>query len=451
MALHARYASEGVDPADVAGQAHHWWEALGPSEAAWVWEDAARLAAMRRLAFQAHLAAGRRLADRNAYEEAVTAYERALVLADEPAATAEAEGRIGDAYAKLARGDEAWEHALRAIDVLKQSGADVPAAQYVAPLAIATWNWGFFQRMPSEGEVLAVLAEGEAAARTQDDDAALAQMILGRAAFTERLTGTEEVEAMLLRDEPEHVADAMQRLAQLYMLNGRIGRSVELYRVAFEDLVARGAVINEPEAMLWYAVAVLNAGDAERAGRLADKLIAEATHRSAHTKQHGYGLAALVSLCRGEFHDVIRMGDDIRALAANPDSTFCLLGSVAIGYHAIAEILAGRPLPADVDDQVRRTDACLRTDAGELRDASEGDDRRRGCPHRRPLGVRARHPVARPCARARRVRHHAGRRPDDPRTLGGSAARSRAPRRVQSRRSAAGRRDGNRDPRGTGP
>ena len=355
MALHARYASEGVDPADVAGQAHHWWEALGPSEAAWVWEDAARLAAMRRLAFQAHLAAGRRLADRNAYEEALTAYERALVLADEPAATAEAEGRIGDAYAKLARGDEAWEHALRAIAVLKQSGADVPAAQYVAPLAIATWNWGLFQRMPSEGEVLAVLAEGEAAARTQDDDAALAQMILGRAAFTERLTGTEEVEAMLLRDEPEHVADAMQRLAQLYMLNGRIGRSVELYRVAFEDLVARGAVINEPEAMLWYAVAVLNAGDADRAGRLADKLIAEATHRSAHTKQHGYGLAALVSLCRGEFDDVVRMGDDIRALvAANPDSTFCLLGSVAMGYHAIAEILAGRPLPADVDDQVRR-------------------------------------------------------------------------------------------------
>ena len=147
----------------------------------------------------------------------------------------------------------------------------------------------------------------------------------------------------------------MQRLAQLYMLNGRIGRSVELYQMAFEDLVARGAVINEPEAMLWYAVAVLNAGDAARAGRLADKLIAEATHRSAHTKQHGYGLAALVSLCRGEFDDVVRMGDDIRALvAANPDSTFCLLGSVAMGYHAIVEILAGRPLPADMDHQVLR-------------------------------------------------------------------------------------------------
>ena len=123
--------------------------------------------------------------------------------------------------------------------------------------------------------------------------------------------------------------------------------------MAFEDLVARGAVINEPEAMLWYAVAVLNAGDAARAAQLADKLIAEAAHRSAHTRQHGYGLAALVSLCRGEFDDVIRRGDDIRALvAANPDSTFCLMGSVAIGYHAIAEILAGRPLPADIDDQV---------------------------------------------------------------------------------------------------
>ena len=355
MALHARYATDGVDPADVEAGAHHWWEALGPAEAAWVWEDAARLAAMRRLAAHAHLGAGRRLADRNAYEEAVTAYERALVLADEPDATAEAETRIGEAYAKLARGDEAWEHALRGIEANKGSGSAVPAARYVAPLAIATWNWGYFQRMPPEADVLALLAEGEAAARTQGDDAALAQLILGRAAFTEQLTGTDEVEAMLRRDEPERFADAMQRLAQLYMLNGRIGRAVELYRVAFEDLVARGAVINEPEAMLWYAVAALNAGDAARAARLSDRLISEATHRSAHTKQHGYGMAALVSLCRGELDDVIRRADDIRALvAANPDSTFCLLGSLAMGYQAIAEVLAGRPLPADLDAQVLR-------------------------------------------------------------------------------------------------
>ena len=305
--------------------------------------------------FCAHLAAGRRLADRNAYEEAVTAYQRALVLADEPATTAEAETRIGEAYATLARGDDAWEHALRGIEVLKGSGADVPAALYLKPLALATWNWGYFQRMPSEVEVLAVLAEAEAGARAQNDEAALAQTIISRAAFTEQLTGTEEVEAILRRDEPERFADAMQRLAQLYLWHGRLGKAVELYRIAFDDVVARGAVINEPEAMLWYAVAALNAGDAAHAARLAAKLSAEATHRSAHTKQHGYGLAALVSLCRGEFDDVIRLGDEIRALvAANPDSTFCLLGSVAMGHHAIAEILAGRRLPADLDDQVLR-------------------------------------------------------------------------------------------------
>jgi hypothetical protein len=221
--------------------------------------------------------------------------------------------------------------------------------------------------MPTEADVLALLADGEAAARAQDDEAALAQMILGRAAFTEQLTGTEEVEAMLRRDEPERFADAMQRLAGLYMSNGRIGRAVELYRMAFDDLVARGAVINEPEAMLWFAVAALNAGDATRAARLADKLINEATHRSAHTKQHGYGLAALVSLCRGEFDDVLRRGEEIRALvAANPDSAFCLLGSVAIGYHAIAEILAGRPVPADVDDQVLR----IQPDSGPMQASS---------------------------------------------------------------------------------
>src|SRR6185503_11115026 len=38
LRLHAQYAKEGLAAEDVEALAHHWWEALGPADAAWVWE-----------------------------------------------------------------------------------------------------------------------------------------------------------------------------------------------------------------------------------------------------------------------------------------------------------------------------------------------------------------------------------------------------------------------------
>jgi class 3 adenylate cyclase len=38
MRLHARFAREGLDAEQVGALAHHWWEALGPDDAEWVWE-----------------------------------------------------------------------------------------------------------------------------------------------------------------------------------------------------------------------------------------------------------------------------------------------------------------------------------------------------------------------------------------------------------------------------
>jgi class 3 adenylate cyclase/tetratricopeptide (TPR) repeat protein len=353
MALHARYATDGVDPSDVEALAHHWWEALTPAEATWVWEDASRLAAMRREGCEAHLAAGRRLTERNAYEEAAEAYERALALADDPVAAAGAEAGTGTAYAKQARGDEGWEHWLRGIQILKAASLEVPAERYLGPLAMAAWNWGYFQRAPDEADVVAMLDDGLAAAHAQGDDVALAQLLVGRAAVTDELESAEEVEALLRSADPERSADALQRLGQLYLWQGRVARAVELYRSVFDDLVPRGAVINELEAMLWYALAALNAGDVDLAAQLAERLTAESVHRSAHTKQHGYGVTALVALARGEFDAVTRAGSELRSLvAANPDASFCLLGSGAMGCHAVAEILAGRGIPADLDAQV---------------------------------------------------------------------------------------------------
>ena len=74
---------------------------------------------------------------------------------------------------------------------------------------------GYFQRMPSEVEVLAVLAEAGSGLghRTMKQRWPSSHQ---PAAFTEQLTGTEEVQAILQRDQPERFADAMQRLAQLF-------------------------------------------------------------------------------------------------------------------------------------------------------------------------------------------------------------------------------------------
>jgi tetratricopeptide (TPR) repeat protein len=189
MALHARYAAEGVDPADVEALAHHWWEAVKPSDAQWVWEDVARLGAMRRQAFGAHLAAGRRLEERNAYEEAMDVYTRAVELADDAADLASAQAAVGRAYARQGRGDEAWEHRLRAIDTFAKAGSSAPSELYADMLEIATMNWGYFQHLPNDAEVLRLLEEGERIARTSGDDVSLARLLMERGAFTNEVAG----------------------------------------------------------------------------------------------------------------------------------------------------------------------------------------------------------------------------------------------------------------------
>ena len=95
-------------------------------------EDTARLAGMRRWRFWL-ISPPSPSGDRNAYQEAVTAYEWALVLG---MSRPDCRGRdaIGEAYATLARGDDAWEHALRGIEVLKGLGRTSPRRYTSSPL-----------------------------------------------------------------------------------------------------------------------------------------------------------------------------------------------------------------------------------------------------------------------------------------------------------------------------
>jgi len=355
MALHARYAMEGVDPVDVEALAHHWWEAVKPPDAHWVWEDATRRGAMRREAFAAHLAAGRRLEERNAYEESLGVYTRAVELADEAADLAAAQAAVGRAYARQGRGDEAWEHRLRAIDTYAQAGSPASSELYADMLEIATQNWGLFQHLPDDEEVARLLDEGERTARMSGDDVSLARLLMERAMFTNDLAGGGEIVRFVESPDAVRFADAAHRMAQVYMWNGQIARSMQLYETVFERLVPAGAIINEPEALAWYGLTAINAGDLARAHALTERLRAEATRRSAHTRQHAFGLTALLHLARGDWDAVTSTTRELAQLVkASPDMSFCLLGAAAAGYGAIADILAGRPLPAHLDDFVAR-------------------------------------------------------------------------------------------------
>lgn len=378
MDLHARYAQDGVDPADAEALAHHWWRALDPAEAGWVWEDADRLAAMRRTGLAAHLAAGRRLEERNAYEESLETYDHAVELADDAPSRAEAEAAIGRAYARNGRGDEAWEHRLRAIELLHDVGAHPPGELYADTLEIATFNWGYFQRLPDDAEVLRLLDEGEQVARAAGDDVSMARLLVERAAFTDDVGGTDTVVRLLDSRDATRFGDAAQRMAQVYLWNGEVARSLELSQAVFERLVPAGAIVNEPEGLIWYALAALHAGDHSRADALAKRLLIESTRRSAHTRQHAYAVQAFIQLVRGAFDEVSVTRRDLGDLIdANPDAAFCLIGAAGVAYGAIADALAGRPLPDDLDRVVARLvpeSAAIQTSAVMVPKVMAGDE-----------------------------------------------------------------------------
>jgi class 3 adenylate cyclase/tetratricopeptide (TPR) repeat protein len=355
MALHARYAVEGLDPDDVEALAHQWWEALKPPDADWVWEDKDRLTAMRRKGYLSHLAAGRRLEQRNADEEALQVYVRAVDLADATADRAAAEAAVGRAYARQGRGDDAWTHRLRAIELYREAGANPPAQLYADMLEIATFNWGYFQQQPDDDQVIRLLDEGTGLARATGDDVSLARLLAERAAYTGELAETDEIRLFLDGANGGDFADAAQRMATVYAWAGRVAEGLSLFEAVFERLIPAGAVINEPEALAWYGMAAYTAGDLSRADGLADRLLVESERRSPHTRSHAYALKAMVRFGRGDWDGLEDTVRDLRTLVAeSPDTPFCLLGGAAFGYGAAAGLLAGRQLPSDIDDLARR-------------------------------------------------------------------------------------------------
>lgn len=356
IALHARYARQGVPVSDVEARAHHLWEAVGPAEASWVWEDVETLNSLRNSAYDAHMAAGARLEERNQYEQATVAYERAVMLASEPARLGAAEAALGRALARQGRGDESWEHRLLGVDAYRQSGKEPPAELYADMLEIATMNWGYFQKMPEQADISRLLEEGERNARAQGDDLSLARLLIERASYTGEVSMADEAVPYIQSVEAVRFADAAQRLAMLYVWDGQMTRGIELLRPVFDDLIPRGAAINYPEALVWYCVAAFHTGNLE----LAEDLVRieqedAAKGRSPHTRQHVLGVRSLLSFVRGDWDQLIATTQELEQLVdTNPQATFCLMGCFAIGSGSAARILRGQPLPHDLDAVAER-------------------------------------------------------------------------------------------------
>ena len=341
MRLHARFAREGLDAEQVGALAYHWWEALGPDDAEWVWEGDPETPAMRAEALRAHLVAGKELAERLASDRAFEIFEHALKLARGPREEAEVEEEFALALARNAKGDDATQHRFRAIELYRSAGARIPPRLYADTLDLAVFNWGYFQHLPSPDRMLALMEEGTAAARAENDAITLVRLLGQRGYFTNDPTVLREIDPILEEvADKRPFGDALWRLGLVHLTaNDDCARALTTFDLAF-DLARQGARFNEPEALAWHVIALFHVGDLARAEASADRLLEISATKAAHTRQHALGTKALVRFGRGDWSAVQEIGREIRALVeGNADASWCLMGANAIGYEAITELL----------------------------------------------------------------------------------------------------------------
>ena len=356
MRLHARYAQEGVHRDEAETLAHHWWEALRPPDADWVWEDRAQRSAMRPEAIEAHLAAASRLIDRLAHEEALAILDRARTLTEEPRDLARVETMIGLVRARNAQGDLAWEHRLRALDWHTRAGQTAPASLYADLLEIPAFNFGYYRRLPDEHEVLRLMAEGERLARASGDEVALARLLTHRAVFDHDHEASAEALAIVeAAPDPAPYAEAFHRLAMAQFYAGDIDQARSLFDRCLDRLLATGARVNEPEALTFRTLLVFHLGDLAGAESMADRVLEISAQRSPHTESHALGARALVQFGRGDWPGLSRTASQIADLVGrHPEATWCLIGAAPAWQGAVADVLAGRGLPQGAVDLVSR-------------------------------------------------------------------------------------------------
>ncbi|HUQ16787.1 MAG TPA: hypothetical protein VM070_03265, partial [Candidatus Saccharimonadales bacterium] len=342
MRLHARYAREAVHPEDAEALAHHWWEALRPPDAQWVWEGEPDLPRMRREAYEAHLAAGGRHADRFAHERAVEVYTLALALTGDELEIASIERAIGLAFARNGQGDDAWQHRLLAIAAYRRAGGHAPAGLYAETAAVPVYNYAFSRTLPPDEEVLELLAEGERIARTESDLPALSRLLAQQAWYFG--TVEKDAEALAIIDaapDPLDHADSLFRLAGHLVIRGDVAAAESAF-ARVDALRARGAKVDEMEYFIYRMHTAYLAGDLAHAEAVAEQAIGFSAEVGPHLQSHAQGALGIVAAGQGDWARAVQAAAELeRLIQANPSTPWCVFGAAAARAGAIGAALSG--------------------------------------------------------------------------------------------------------------
>jgi class 3 adenylate cyclase/tetratricopeptide (TPR) repeat protein len=369
MQAHARFARERVHPEDPEGLAYHWWAALRPPDAEWVWAGTVDLPAMRREGFHAHLAAGRRHAEHFAMGQAVELIGRALLLADDDRDRAEAHRALAVAYQRVLRQDEAWSHLRDALALYRPSGG-VPVELYVE-LVNAAKYYGAFRERPTDAEVDAIVAEGRAAAKAAGDARALAAILGAHAHYVVNTQRTEPEAAAGYVEEALAAAEAsgdreIERAAvglklSFLMHTGRIdemGRMLEMEREDPDPDSFRKLWHSMHWASYHFAMAHrdANAESVAEVMRLADPM-------GPHNRTHAWAQATETYVGLGDWEKARDLAQRTAKLVGEETGTaFCsaaaeVLRDGAVGFALggqadNARMLMGLHVTTDVDPDV---------------------------------------------------------------------------------------------------
>ena len=345
MRAHARFARERVHPEDAETLAYHWWAALRPPDAEWVWAGDASVAEMRRQAFRANLAAARTHADHAVLRQAVELGERAVAMADDDGDRAAAHRAIAAAYRAVLRMDEAWDHLQRAA-ALYGSGERVPADVYVELGEALGW-YGAFKQRPSEEVAMAVFARGTAAAR--GDPTTLARVLLGKARYSINMKVPdhaayvdEAIDAAESARDPALVRRAVLLKANFVMSQGRLDEAGPLLEEARRSPVHADAL---ERLTLGMVTATYHYTIGDMAAHAADvaELLTIAEPMGPHNRTHAWQNACEMYLARGSWADISDLAQrTAKLIAEERSSAFCVMAALVLQLGAAAHALAGR-------------------------------------------------------------------------------------------------------------
>ena len=350
MRAHARFARERVPPDDAVTLAYHWWEALRPPDAEWVWSDATELAAMRREAFRAHLTAGMRHAEHFALDRAAELLERAASFASDDAERAQAERAVGEGYRRVLRTDDAWAHLKRARDLYRAAGS-VPVDLYAELMTTAQYI-GAFHHQPSDEEIALIADEGVAAARAAGDLRSVSRILRARGAYVgNKYTGEPEraepyvdaaVAAARKSGDTEVTRTALATQGMLLGLQGRAGEFLEVFE-ALGGMFADADALEQLNYHRSLGRAHFLAGHLAEAERIAGDAAGAAEVMGPHNRTHAWDDLADLAFTQGRWQNVLDLAHrTARLVKEETASAFCRSAAGILAQGAAAHALAGQ-------------------------------------------------------------------------------------------------------------